>query len=897
MRSWLVALRIARREARRAKGRTLLIVAMIALPVAALSFAAATYDAYKLTPEETITRHMGAADAYIDWIADDSILEPTKTDPATTDPSTPATPTPPKPHTAAALLALLPTGSRATQFWSGGVGLHTAHGFGELSAYGIDMADPITHGMVRIDSGRAPRADNEVLVSPDAVARLGTHVGGVITTIDDGSGPGMFPAHTYTVVGIGELGGGLQEYVLFRPSQMPDRPSWLVSMPGPVTEAQVKALGGVGISVTSRELLLHPPADAPQPPTDQTVAGFSLFGVGTLISGLGLLEVVLLAGPAFAVGARRRQRDLALVATTGGTPSTLRRIVLADGIVGGVAAAVVGLIAGLAVAALSRSFLEENLVHQRFGTYRVYPLAIAGIVGLALLTGLAGALVPAVTAGRQDVVAALTGRRGSIKSRAIWVVLGVIGIAVGAAVAFLGAYRHDSNIVLAGLVLGEFGIVLCTPMIIGGVAKFGRFLPVSPRIALRDTARRRSAAAPAISAVMAAVAGSVALTVYLGASSHRGSMDEPQIPIGSVLVNGNFSAVPAADRATEMAKVQTILHNDLPGSTIVTITSIDMNVARIDPELPAARKCPYQNDQVLSKADQRKAAADPRCAASNSGTGHTETSPMVTTDPAVLAATLGLQGSDLDAAVAAVNAGKVVVNDARFIEDGMITVTVTTYTADGNTDSQQSRTLPAFAVPAGQETALAMSPATSTALHLTTGPMALLATPPHAPTTAQSDTLQADLLEGNLPEAVVETGPDHDKQIVAIILAIAAAVIALGAAAIATGLAAVDGRADLRTLGAVGATPRVRRMLALSQSGVIAGLGSVLGALAGFGAGAAVVFGLNQVYATTWPAPIPYPIVVPWLNLGVSVVAVPLVAMIGAGLLTRSRLPIERRAD
>ncbi len=41
MRSWLVALRIARREARRAKGRTLAVVAMIALPVAALSFAAA----------------------------------------------------------------------------------------------------------------------------------------------------------------------------------------------------------------------------------------------------------------------------------------------------------------------------------------------------------------------------------------------------------------------------------------------------------------------------------------------------------------------------------------------------------------------------------------------------------------------------------------------------------------------------------------------------------------------------------------------------------------------------------------------------------------------------------------------------------------------------------------
>jgi putative ABC transport system permease protein len=88
-------------------------------------------------------------------------------------------------------------------------------------------------------------------------------------------------------------------------------------------------------------------------------------------------------------------------------------------------------------------------------------------------------------------------------------------------------------------------------------------------------------------------------------------------------------------------------------------------------------------------------------------------------------------------------------------------------------------------------------------------------------------------------------------------------VIALGAAAIATGLAAVDGRADLRTLGAVGATPRVRRMLALSRSGVIAGLGSVLGSVAGLGAGVAVLHSPNRVYAGQWAAPSPYPIEVP----------------------------------
>jgi putative ABC transport system permease protein len=76
---------------------------------------------------------------------------------------------------------------------------------------------------------------------------------------------------------------------------------------------------------------------------------------------------------------------------------------------------------------------------------------------------------------------------------------------------------------------------------------------------------------------------------------------------------------------------------------------------------------------------------------------------------------------------------------------------------------------------------------------------------------------------------------------------------------------------------------------------VIAGLGSLLGAGAGFGAAAAVLSALNQRYADSWPAPAPYPITVPWLNLAAALLVVPLIAMLGAGLLTRSRLPVERR--
>ena len=65
--SWRTALRVARREARRSKGRSALVVAMIALPVLALSFAAVIYDMFTLTGEEQADRTMGTADARISW--------------------------------------------------------------------------------------------------------------------------------------------------------------------------------------------------------------------------------------------------------------------------------------------------------------------------------------------------------------------------------------------------------------------------------------------------------------------------------------------------------------------------------------------------------------------------------------------------------------------------------------------------------------------------------------------------------------------------------------------------------------------------------------------------------------------------------------------------------------
>src|SRR5262245_52761510 len=73
MSSWGPALRIARREVGRAKGRALMVVAMIGIPVAALAFVAVTYDTFNLSPDEHSNRTMGAAQATVRWPQDAAV--------------------------------------------------------------------------------------------------------------------------------------------------------------------------------------------------------------------------------------------------------------------------------------------------------------------------------------------------------------------------------------------------------------------------------------------------------------------------------------------------------------------------------------------------------------------------------------------------------------------------------------------------------------------------------------------------------------------------------------------------------------------------------------------------------------------------------------------------------
>ena len=897
---WRAALRLARREARRARGRSALVLAMIMLPVAALAFIAVAQDTFTLTPNERADRLMGTAQAMVVWPHDG----PVQQDPAHLAAfglSGPASETadPAGPPSIERLLALLPPGTTAIGDQVGTLAVDTAAGTGNLGVRMLDVADPLARGIYRQLSGRAPASPNEVALTPAAARRLGVGVGGSVR-LADGS-------RTLQVVGVVEDPEALKATtIILRPGALPgqalpdDRQNqrWLVATPGPLTWAQVRQLNTHGLVAVSRHVLAHPPSQAERHPGFEGGNDQQL-GVAALVGGLAMLEVILLAGSAFAVAARRRRRDLALVAAAGGTPAQLRRIVLADGVVLGTVAAVSGVALGIAAAAASRPLLER-LSSIRTGAFRVFPEALAALAAVAVVTGVLAALVPAWIAARQDVVAALAGRRGITRSRRRWVVLGAVLAAAGALVAATGARGADATVILAGLVVVELGLVLCTPALVGLVARAGRLLPLAPRIALRDTARNRTAAAPAISAVMAAVAGSLAVGVVLIGVSER-ARDSYRVlgRPGDVFVLSFGQTVPPDVVATlrSTMPVRQIHRINLPSCGGAAGSCV------VGRRVPTARACPYDLlGRDPTPIEQRAARRDSRCDGVGDryqyfgGMGSTGGMTVII-DPAAVGAVANLAAEDADRAAAALRAGNVVVDDPRHLDSGRVTLAITTVTSSGDKGATRTVIAPGVALPHRPQAPITMmTTQTARSLGLDSVAAVALATTSRVPTIAEEDRLRA-ALGSQLDKGLgmyVERGPQAGAPGL-VMLAVVAGVITLGAAAIATGLAAAEGRGDLSTLAAVGASPRVRRALSLSQSGVIAGLGSLLGAIAGLGAATAVLFALNRAYAGLWPAPAPYPIAVPWLNLGVALLVVPLISMLGAGLLTPSRLPIERR--
>ncbi|MEU9009315.1 ABC transporter permease [Streptomyces sp. NPDC048479] len=946
--SWRAAIRIARRDAWRSKGRSFLVLAMIALPILGVSAADLTLRSAELSTEQSLERSLGAADARL-------------TDPGMggvpimqTPDANSSTPVgnfdnKPWPDGKTDINKALPAGAKSLTDSQGSGKLRTTHGLLNTEIRELKSSDPMAKGIMVVDHGRLPQKADEVAATTHFLESSGLKVGSTLTArgLD----------REYKIVGAYELPDALETDqvnalpgALLTPldkalekSGLPGTEAsttQLVRISGGFTWNMVKQANAKGVTVNSRAVALDPPARSEIPIYEQDGWGnyeestaakaAALAAVGTVV-GLAMLEICLLAGPAFAVGARRSRRQLGLVGANGGDRRHIRAIVLAGGLVIGFAAAVVGTILGLLLTFALQPLLEDYL-GKRFGSFDVRPLELLGIGLLAVFTGLMAAIVPAVTSSRQSVLASLTGRRGVRKSSRVLPVIGLIAVGLGAAIALYGSTMTDESIVVAGgSAIAELGVVALTPALVGLFGRTGRILPLSPRLALRDAVRNRGRTAPAVAAVLAAVAGTVAVATYAASSDAQGRAEyEARLPHGVVAVmldEAGGRDVPAV-RATVQKMLPIDVRADVDrisvGKSNCSMYGGAEGCGRYEVVVPKANQCPlWMTDPAkpnedpstkFSKAERRKLSQDWRCM-ENSGGGSAYADSGVLVGDAKLLKVLGIEDA---AAGKALAAGQILSFDKRNLDTkGKISIRLVTDTKKADAASEKGKEAPgeiktftAHQV-AGEPTSYGVSMIVPTAAAKASGmntvPLGAYYSTDKMPSSEQRQRLDGELDKtGSDINLYVEEGYTSENSIILLALTVFAGLITIGAAGIATGLAQADAEADLKTLAAVGAPPRVRRTLSGFQCGVVAAMGVLLGSAAGVLPAVGLRLtekrqqmkfyeqALDQGFGSFNSTPY-VPIIVPWATLAALLIAVPLGAALLAAVVTRSRGALSRR--
>lgn len=883
MSAWAVALRIARRELLRAKGRTALVLVMVLVPVAAVVCLSTLLRTSEIDAVEGLPANLGEASARLDVaggvVEQDPLLRfvnqydsgpvPTETD----------------------LLAVLPSGSRLlpVKDFQPSVAVQVGDRLSRVQVVGVDLGDSALRGPYRVLDGRAPTGPDEVAVSQE-LADDGIAIGSAVE----------LPAGRRTVTGVvaqpRDYGAtravvGTDEAVGVGADTNVNR--WYVTGPG-VPWDDVRRLNALGVTVLSEQVVLDPPpaSEVPDPGfssgQEVTIATIGLIAV------MAVLEVALLAGPAFAVGARRQRRSLALLAAGGGQPSHVRRVVLAQGLLVGVAAAAVGAPVGIAVAALARAPLSRWAGAQ-WGPFDVGWLDVALVVLVGAATALLAALAPAWVMARQPVVAALQGRRVTTTGAGRPALLGLVLLGVGLAVT-LGALREDGRYsydgyaelgVAAGAIPTVLGAVLLAPAALSTAGRLAARLPLALRFAVRDADRQRGRTAPAVAAIAATVAGVIALgTASSSDATQNRDSYRPSGPAGVAVVTG--------DQDTDWAAVQRAARAALPGE--------DVDVVRGLPAMGPPGPGGFVETQVCRVGER---ADQGRCYDLYAEHGANLGSDLLVGVEALEGLAPLLQGASVPAARRVLADGGVLVASPVLEQGTRVELRRTRFTIQPG-GTERAEVLATVTASAGR---LPVSDGYAPARVVLSEPVAAALGEPVTVGLLLGDDLgrdDQDALEDALlavDDAVlvqVERGYDRrgDRPVVLVLSLVAGGLVLAGTLA-ATALALSEARPDLATLGQVGARPRTRRAVAGGYALVLGLVGAVLGVLAGLIPGIAVSVPLTRGYATGGfsygpltdvPPDRDFVVDVPWLLVALVLVVLPLVSAAVAAAATRSRL-------
>ncbi|WP_239065903.1 ABC transporter permease [Microbacterium hibisci] len=870
---WRVSARMARRQLRRAWISSLLVATLVALPITGMT-AFIIYSASLIgTPAEKAAAELGGMRG---WVAPAGVPDagfwqvpelpdwngyPVSADGSMTIPRGAPLDDP---------TSVLPEGTEVIVVQRGMAAVETPEGSAVLTAWAGEPWDPRFAGTSDLVAGARPASADEAMVTPAALERLGLSLGGELRLAND--------TRAYTVVGTLDAATlPDREAAVFLPDAARDAvggdPRWYLPDLD-LSWADVQRVNEQGVVAYSRTVVLDPP-----PFSNEQVQSLSrgwwesLWPLVLALTAGGLFAgyvVVMLAGAAFAVAARRQQRALAVAASVGADRRDLSRTILLQGTVLGAIGGVPGIVAGVGVAAAVMALTSDGSATQFWGFHVPWPV-LAGIALFAIVVGTASAFVPARAVARTDALQALRGARRPQKPvarRPLWgslLLLGGVALTLASAFAVTAinatpGIGWDSPLrylpaygIVVGPIVAQFGILLSGRWLLWMSSRMLSRVGTAAKLASRDAAANASRSVPAFAAIAA--------TVFIGVFAiSQSAMQTAQTarnwyytaPLGSIAVQiwpgtgsttGQFTAEEAraaADAAVGIAlqaggeRPAVLERQQFPGWAYASADEVPDDITFTIAVLPP--------EHLL----------DPRTQPSFSSTGQDPTNPISVIAPGGLATALGVELTASD--LAAYRAGAAVVADDRFATDG--TVRIETFAGadvyDGRVPDNvwiRSEDHPTLADPIHDEAldaiiidaplqpvTIAIAPTTAERLGIDAQPERVVATSSAPVSVEDRDGMQAQADSMSSTELMlspsVETGPPSDAAWMVPLLA-AVGVLVLGASAVALGLARFERRPDDATLAAVGGARSVRRRVNFWQGLIIAGFGTAAGALAG----------------------------------------------------------------
>jgi putative ABC transport system permease protein len=330
-------------------------------------------------------------------------------------------------------------------------------------------------GLARIRTGRAPQADNEIVVNAGLAKTADLHVGEQVPVITPQQAKTM-----YTLVGIFEYPGGRDSLggettVAFTD---PVAAKVMLGESNVYSSINIKAASGTtptqlrdrvvstigsGYRVDTGEQLAKSAASDIQ-------SGLSFFNNILLgFAGVALFVGTFLILNTFSIIVAQRTRELALMRALGGSRRQMIGSVMTEALIIGTFASVVGLGLGIGVGAALAAVFGKVAGGLQLAGIGVPAAAVIGAFAVGIGITLVAALLPALRASRIPPVAALQEVATPDRPLTKVTVSGAIITTIGAALLAWGlsGKAHDNTVylVLGGVLISFIGVALLTPLL------------------------------------------------------------------------------------------------------------------------------------------------------------------------------------------------------------------------------------------------------------------------------------------------------------------------------------------------------------------------------------------------------------------------------------------------